>query len=61
MNYYFSGNKLVISNSSCYDNFTNKTLYLNIGVMVDINCQNISLEEKYRNSEAVMFPGLLEG
>jgi hypothetical protein len=38
LNYYFSGNSLVISNSSCYDNFTNKTLYLNIGVDIQINC-----------------------
>ena len=38
LNYYFSGNSLVISNSSCYDDFTNKTLYLNIGVDIQINC-----------------------
>ena len=38
LNYYFSGNQLVISNSSCYDDFTNKKLYLNIGVDIQINC-----------------------
>jgi hypothetical protein len=40
LNYYFSGNQLVISNSSCYDDFTNKKLYLNIGVDIQINCTN---------------------
>ncbi len=38
LNYYFSGNTLIVSNSSCYDDFTNKTLYLNIGINVQINC-----------------------
>ena len=38
LNYYFSGSKLIISNSSCYDDFTNKTLYLNIGINIQINC-----------------------
>jgi len=38
LNYYFSGNNLVISNSTCYDDFTNKKLYLNIGVDIQINC-----------------------
>jgi len=38
LNYYFSGNVLVISNSSCYDDFTNKKLYINIGVELQINC-----------------------
>jgi hypothetical protein len=40
LNYYFAGSSLVISNSSCYDDFTNKKLYLNIGIMIDINCNN---------------------
>ena len=38
LNYYFSGKGLVISNSTCYDDFTNKKLYLNIGVDIQINC-----------------------
>jgi hypothetical protein len=38
LNYYFAGNKLIISNSTCYDDFTNKTLYLNIGIDIQINC-----------------------
>ena len=38
LNYYLAGNTLVISNSTCYDDFTNKTLYLNIGVDIQINC-----------------------
>ena len=40
LNYYFSGNVLVVSNSSCYDDFTNKKLYINIGVELQINCNN---------------------
>jgi hypothetical protein len=38
LNYYFAGSTLIISNSSCYDDFTNKTLYLNMGVDIQINC-----------------------
>ena len=38
LNYYFAGNTLIVSNSTCYDDFTNKTLYLNIGIDVQINC-----------------------
>jgi hypothetical protein len=38
LNYYLAGNTLIISNSTCYDDFTNKTLYLNIGVDIQINC-----------------------
>ena len=38
LNYYFSGKTLIISNSTCYDDFTNKKLYLNIGINVSINC-----------------------
>jgi len=38
LNYYFSGGVLTISNSSCYDNFTNKLLNLYIGLDLQINC-----------------------
>ena len=38
LNYYFVGGTLIISNSSCYDNFTNKQLNLNIGLNIQINC-----------------------
>ena len=38
LNYYFAGKTLVISNSTCYDDFTNKKLYLNIGINININC-----------------------
>ena len=40
LNYYKAGNNVIISNSTCYDNFTNKHFYLNIGVDVQINCSN---------------------
>jgi hypothetical protein len=40
LNYYFSGNNLIVSNSTCYDDFTNKRLYLNIGVMIDMVCNS---------------------
>jgi hypothetical protein len=40
LNYYLAGNNLVVSNTTCYDDFTNKTFYLNIGVDIDINCNN---------------------
>ena len=39
LNYYLAGNTLIVSNSSCYTNLSNKTLKLNIGIMVDLNCQ----------------------
>lgn len=39
LNYYFSGNKLIVSNSTCYDDFTNKRLYLNIGIDIQIYCE----------------------
>jgi hypothetical protein len=38
LNYYFSGGVLTISNSSCYDNFTNKQINLNVGIDLEINC-----------------------
>jgi len=38
LNYSFVGGTLIISNSSCYDNFTNKQLNLNIGLNIQINC-----------------------
>lgn len=38
LNYYFIGSSLVVSNSTCYDDFTNKKLYLNIGMDIQINC-----------------------
>jgi hypothetical protein len=38
LNYYFAGNSLIVSNSTCYDDFTNSTLSLNIGINIEINC-----------------------
>jgi hypothetical protein len=38
LNYYLSGSNLIISNSSCYDNFNNKQIKLYIGLDVQINC-----------------------
>ena len=38
LNYYVAGNSIVVSNSSCYDDFTNKKLYINIGLDIQINC-----------------------
>jgi len=38
LNYYFTGGKLKISNSSCYDDFTNKQLNLSIGLDINIVC-----------------------
>lgn len=38
LNYYLSGGNLIVSNSSCYDNFTNKQLNLSIGLDIQINC-----------------------
>ena len=40
LNYYLAGNNLIVSNTTCYDSFTDKTLYINIGVDIDINCTN---------------------
>jgi len=38
LNYYWDGGSLIISNSTCYDDFTNKILYLNIGININITC-----------------------
>jgi hypothetical protein len=38
LNYYLSGGNLIVSNSSCYNNFTNKQIKLYIGLDVQINC-----------------------
>ena len=38
LNYYFSGGVLTISNSSCYADFTNKLLNLDIGLDINIVC-----------------------
>jgi hypothetical protein len=38
LNYYISGGNLIVSNSTCYDNFTNKRLKLYIGLEIEINC-----------------------
>lgn len=38
LDYYINGNTLVVSNSNCYPNFTDKTLTLNVGVDITINC-----------------------
>ena len=40
LNYYLAGNNLIVSNTTCYDDFTNKTFHINIGVDIDINCTN---------------------
>jgi hypothetical protein len=40
LNYFKNGTKVIISNSTCYDNFTDKIFYLNIGVDIQINCTN---------------------
>ena len=42
LNFYLAGSTLIVSNSTCYDNFTNSTLYLNIGVDLQINCNQSS-------------------
>jgi hypothetical protein len=39
LNYFINGNTITVMNSSCYDDFTNKTLYLNVGLNITINCQ----------------------
>jgi hypothetical protein len=38
LNYYISGTNIIISNSSCMDEFTDKTIQLNIGLDLTINC-----------------------
>ena len=38
LNYYLAGNELIVSNSTCYDNFTNSSFRLNIGINININC-----------------------
>jgi hypothetical protein len=38
LNYYISETNIIISNSSCMDEFTDKTIQLNIGLDVTINC-----------------------
>jgi hypothetical protein len=38
LNYYFTGGVLTISNSTCYDDFTNKRLNLSIGLDINIVC-----------------------
>jgi hypothetical protein len=38
LGYYINGNTLVVSNTNCYPNFTDKTLTLNVGVDITINC-----------------------
>lgn len=38
LNYSLNNGQLIISNTSCYDEFTDKTLSVNIGVNVNINC-----------------------
>jgi hypothetical protein len=39
LNYFINGNTITIANSSCYDDFTNKRLYLNVGIDIAISCQ----------------------
>jgi len=39
LNYFINGNTIIIANSSCYDDFTNKRLYLNVGIDLTISCQ----------------------
>jgi len=38
LNYSLNNGQLIISNSGCMENFTNKTLKVNIGVNISINC-----------------------
>ena len=38
LNYYLAGSELIVSNSTCYDNFTNSSFRLNIGINISINC-----------------------
>ena len=39
LNYFINGNTITIANSSCYDDFLNKRLYLNIGIDLNLICQ----------------------
>ena len=39
LNYFINSNTITIANSSCYDDFTNKRLYLNVGIDISISCQ----------------------
>jgi hypothetical protein len=39
LNYFINGDTIIIANSSCYDDFTNKRLYLNVGIDITISCQ----------------------
>ncbi len=38
LDYSINNNVITISNSSCMDNFTDKTIYLNIGINITIDC-----------------------
>lgn len=38
LDYSINGDIITISNSGCMDSFTDKTLYLNIGINISINC-----------------------
>lgn len=38
MNYNVNSNRIIISNSGCEELFTNKTLSVNVGINVSINC-----------------------
>ena len=38
LDYSINGDIITISNSGCMDEFSNKTLYLNIGINISINC-----------------------
>lgn len=38
LNSYIANTNLIVSNSTCYDDFTDKTLYFNIGLDIQINC-----------------------
>tara|TARA_B110000503_G_scaffold116250_1_gene175183 strand:+ start:5420 stop:8389 length:2970 start_codon:yes stop_codon:yes gene_type:complete len=38
LDYSIDGDTITISNSGCMDEFSNKTLYLNIGINITINC-----------------------
>jgi hypothetical protein len=38
LDYSINNDVITISNSSCMDNFTDKTIYLNIGINITIDC-----------------------
>ena len=38
LDYSINGDIITISNSGCMDEFSDKTLYLNIGINISINC-----------------------